>query len=326
MSLDKLFTALDLPVLARLVSEADLKFVDIGGRGDAFPPLLPFARFARYYVFEPEVAEAARLEQEFAQKHTWRSVVVMAEAVGRARGLANLYLTENPGMSSLLEPDPAVVRRLCVWRKFRVQSVSQVPVVPLDEAAERHGFLDAAFLKLDTQGTELDILQGGARILESAVGIYTEAAFQPLYKGQALFSDLDGYLRSQGFTLFSLDRTMLRRARFSKPMFSRRMVAWAHCLYLREPETLADAKGDPGRRLAGLLASSLAFHQYDLALEVTRAFEQAQLLGTPEVEALRSEVKRCAASGMSFVQSRARTTSLEGDLLGRSFRDKTSTE
>lgn len=320
---NKLFTSNDLPVLTRLLSEADLKFVDVGGRGDAFPPFLPFAHLARYYVFEPEVTEAARLEEEFAQEQTWRSVVVMAEAVGRSRGLANLYVTENPGMSSLLEPDPAVVRRLCVWRKFGVQSVLQVPVVPLDEAAERHGFLDAAFLKLDTQGTELDILPGGTRVLESIVGIYTEAAFQPLYKGQALFSDLDSYLRSHGFVLFSLERTMLRRSRFSKTMYSRRMTAWAHCLYLREPETLAGSETNQGRRLAGLLASSLAFHQYDLALEVTGALEQAQLLGTPEVKELRSEVKHCAALRMDFVRSRTRTASLDKDLMGRSFRDKT---
>ena len=323
---NKLFTANDLPVLTRVLSEADLKFVDIGGRGAAFPPLLPFARFARYYVFEPDVPEAARLEEEFALTQTWRSVVVIAEAVGRARGTASLYLTENPGMSSLLEPDPAVVRRLCVWRKFRVESVSQVPVVPLDEAADRHGFLDATFLKLDTQGTELDILQGGTRTLESVVGIYAEAAFQPLYKGQALFSDLDSYLRSHGFALFSLERTMLRRPRFSKTMYSRRMVAWAHCLYLREPETLAGSETEPGRRLAGLMASSLAFHQYDLALEVAGALEQAQLLGAPEVRELRSEVKRCAASRMDFVGARARTTGLEEHLMDRSFRDKTYAE
>ena len=317
----KLFSSLDLPVLTRLLSEADLKFVDVGGRGDAFPPLLPFAHLARYYVFEPEVTEAARLEEEFAHKQTWRSVVVMAEAVGRTRGLANLYVTENPGMSSLLEPDPAVVRRICGWRKFGVRSVLQVPVGPLDEAADRHGFLDAAFLKLDTQGSELDILQGGTRVLESAVGIYTEASFQPFYKGQHLFSDLDSYLRSQGFTLFSMERTMLRRSRFHKTMYSRRMITWAHCLYLREPETLVGGT-DPGHRLAALLASSLAFHQYDLAREVAGLLEEAQLLGTAEVKELRREVERCAARRMDFVVSRTRR-SLEEDLMDRSFRDKT---
>ncbi len=322
---NKLFTANDLPVLERLLSDADLKFVDVGGRGDAFPPLLPFAHLARYYVFEPEVTEAARLEEEFAQQQMWRSVVVMPEAVGRSRGVANLYITENPGMSSLLEPDPAVARRLCVWRKFGVRSVLQVPIGPLDEAAERHEFLDAAFLKLDTQGTELDILQGGTRVLESAVGIYVEASFQPFYKGQPLFGDLDAYLRSQGFSLFSMDRTMLRRSRYRKTMYSGRMITWAHCLYLREPETVAGG-ADPGRRLASLLASAIAFHQYDLAQEVAGALEQAQLLGAPEVHELRTEVERCAASRMDFVGSRTRRTSVEEDLMDRSFRDKTYAE
>ena len=319
---EKLFRILALPVLERLLADADLKFVDVGGRGDAFPPLLPFAHIARYYVFEPEVTEAARLEEEFAHKQNWRSVVVMAEAVGRSRGVANLYLTENPGMSSLLEPDPAVTRHICVWRKFGVTSVLQVPICPLDEAADRHGFLDAAFLKLDTQGSELDILQGGTRILESAVGIYTEASFQPFYKGQPLFGDLDSYLRSQGFSLFTMDRTMLRRSRYRKTMYSGRMITWAHCLYLREPETVAGG-AEPGRRLAALLASALAFHQYDLALEMTGMFEQAQFLGTPEVKELRREVERCAASRLAVVGSRTRRTSVEEDLMDRAFRDKT---
>ena len=107
----------------------------------------------------------------------------MSAAVASRQGEARLHLTLKAGMSSLLEPDPEVTRRFCLEGTFRVVDTATVPVVPLDMAASQYGFTDAAFLKLDTQGTELEILRSGSRLVrESLLAVHTESLFQPLYR------------------------------------------------------------------------------------------------------------------------------------------------
>jgi FkbM family methyltransferase len=238
----KLLTAEPLPTLTSLLQGADVKLVEIGGRGSTFPDLVTLAPFAHYYVSEPDASEAARLADHL-NGIGWRSVTVLTDAIGLACGDATLFHTAEPGMSSLLEPDPEVARRFYLRDKFRVVGTSTVSVTTLDEAALRYSFNDACFLKIDTQGTELDILRSGETLLrQSLLAVYVECSFRPFYRGQALFGEVDSYLRAQGLELFSLSRTNLRRADYPAGRYSRRVTAWAHCLYFREADTLVTAE------------------------------------------------------------------------------------
>jgi len=322
--LKKPFAVQKFPVLTTLLSDAAIKLVDIGGRGSAFAWLLPLAAFADYYVSEPDVAEAERLKQQLPLEAPWRTVTVMAEAMGSRRGESHLYLTTRPGLSSLLEPDPEVTRRFYLEAKFRVVKTTTVPTVPLDEASTQYGFADATFLKIDTQGTELDILQSGSRLVrESLLGIHTESLFHPFYKGQSLFADVDTYLRQNGFALFSLNRTTLRRFGYRESLYSKRVIAWAHCLYLREPETLLSADREAVRRqVSRLLGVALAFQHYDLALEITAIARRVHLLAENEQDRLADEVRRICRSATRHMMRRAEEEGLTKELMAPSFRDK----
>ena len=54
-------------------------------------------------------------------------------------------------------------------------------------------------LKLDVQGSELAIFQGGEEKLSGTVAIQTEVSFVPLYKKQPVLGDIDLELRGHGF-------------------------------------------------------------------------------------------------------------------------------
>jgi FkbM family methyltransferase len=320
----KLFTVLDLPVLRALIADAGLTVVDIGGRGSAFYPMLTVAPFTHYVVSEPDAAEAARLREELPREAPWREITVIDAAIGSRRGRARLYVTSEPGMSSLLQPDAEVVGRVYLAGKFDVVNEVDVPVVPLDDASVEHGFADASFVKIDTQGTELDILQSAPRLVaESLLGVHTEACFQPFYRGQAVFADVDAFLRRQGFVLFTLNRTSLRRRGFRPSLYSKRMVAWAHCLYLREPEHVMMAADLDRRRLLGrFLALALAFQHLDLAFELAALARRAALLPASDLARLDDEVERCAEFTTRYVRKKVDTATPADTLLSPSFRDK----
>jgi FkbM family methyltransferase len=319
----KWFERDDLPVLTRWLEAAALSFVDIGGRGRAFDGVVPLARFARYYVSEPDQREADRLREELPRQAPWQGVTIINEAIASRPGPADLYLTSSPGMSSLLEPDADVAARFYLAGKFAVESVVSVPTVTLDAAAERYGFADASFIKLDTQGTELDILQSGERLVAgSLLGVFTESNFQPFYRGQSLFADVDTFLRQHGFTLFSLNRTQLRRAGFRPDVYSTRVVTWAHCLYLREPETLMTIAGGEAlaRQLTRLLGLALAFAYHDLAFEIVAMGRRLAVLAEAEADQAMDEIARVAANTTAYVLRRTAKRAPQ-DVLASSARD-----
>lgn len=250
----KLFTA-PLPAIIPAFQQVGFTLVDIGGREDPVPELVSLAQFAHYVASEPD-------EDAAIERGPWQKLTVIREAISGQVGEATLYLTHNRGMSSLREPDPAVLQSLPIAYKFAVEGTSQVPTMTLDVAAATYGFTDACFLKLDTQGTELEILRSGAALLPSVLGIKVEVSFRPYYRGQALFSDVDACLRGHGFELFALDRAHFRRTGYRPQTYSRRSLSWAHCLYLREPTGL------PREALIRLLGLALAWQQVDLAVEI----------------------------------------------------------
>jgi FkbM family methyltransferase len=314
-----------VPALMALLGRAGLTFVDIGGRGAAMGQLVPLAPIGRYITCEPDVEEARRLADTMAAENMWRGFTVVTEAIGSRRGEATLYLTRQLGMSSLLEPDPAVTKHIYLSEKFGVESTVTVPLIPLDDAAEQYGFTDACFLKIDTQGTELDILRSGPRLLrDSLVGVYVECNFRPFYKDQSLFADVDAHLRQNGLSLFTLSRANLRRAGYRPAVYSRRVTTWSHCLYLREPDTL-EAAG-LAAALPRLLGLALAFHHYDLAFEIVDAMRDAGQLSIADCTQVMADVESVAAFTTRTLGKKAARQGVAETFRAADFRDRKRVE
>jgi FkbM family methyltransferase len=319
------FTAAVAPALFGYLGRAGIVLVDVGGRGAAVGQVTSIAAVSRYVTCEPDADEARRLAEALPADQPWRGVTVVPEGIGSRAGTATLYLTSQAGMSSLLEPNPDVIRHLCLREKYRVEGTATVPIRPLDEAAAVHGFSDACFLKIDTQGTELEILQSGDRLVRGPiVGVHVECSFREIYKGQPLFGDVDAYLRARGFALFTMNRVNLRRAGYRPQFYSKRLTAWAHCLYLREPDGLAPA--DLPLALPRLLALALSFQQFDLAFELVGRIERAGLLAGAELKAVADDVDRVIDWDSDYLIRKAERRALGEDILGAAFRDRQTFE
>jgi hypothetical protein len=77
----------------------------------------------------------------------------------------------------------------------------RVPLARLDD----QGLDRVDALKLDVQGSELAVLRGAPRALETALAVQVEVEFNPIWDGQPLFGDVDALLRAAGFVLWRLD-------------------------------------------------------------------------------------------------------------------------
>ena len=116
------------------------------------------------------------------------------------------YVIRYPGSSGFFPPNVEFANRLQNRDYLNIIDTVEIQTVSLDSLN-----LKPDFLKLDTEGSELEILQGGQRTLKSALGISVEVGFVELFKGQPLFREVDSFLSNQGFALYDLTTSRLAR-------------------------------------------------------------------------------------------------------------------
>jgi FkbM family methyltransferase len=196
--------------LALLPSEFEMVLADVGSAGGLKARWAPARRFVSAMLFEPrENAGNPRVEG----RDTLYPV-----ALGAEPGRATLNVTALPNMSSTLAPNAALMggfRRK--GEHTQIVSTFEMRVDALDAITAREG-RRVDVLKVDTQGSELEILKGAdATVRGSVVLAEIEVSFLERYTGQPLIGDMMTYMRERGFELIDLCRIKRYRSasRFS---------------------------------------------------------------------------------------------------------------
>ena len=192
--------AVDVRQQQQDAADRKLVVVDIGCRWGFAERFMRDDGLFRVYGFDPDIEECQRLNQRYEGSDVSIVPLGLAGVAGKRR----LFMTHEPACSSLIEPDPTLTEHYPALRCAQHVSTVEVDTTTLDAWAATHGVPNIDYIKVDTQGTELEILKGGIHILQSARCLEVEVEFNPIYLGQPVFSDVDLFLRSQGFVLWKL--------------------------------------------------------------------------------------------------------------------------
>jgi len=158
----------------------------------------------RIISFEPLAQAFGRLEAAAAEDDLWE---VHRVAVGAHDGHGVLHVAGNEQSSSLL---PMTQRHLRHAPESAVAGRESVRLVMLDTVEFAR---DAPiFLKLDVQGSELDVLHGAKKTLRSTRLVEAELSAVELYEGQALLEEVIAYLRSAEFDLVGFETSFRDRS------------------------------------------------------------------------------------------------------------------
>lgn len=180
-----------------------LGVVDVGARGGWPQKWRDLRPWVTFIGFEPEAAECERLRSTAA-----RNEIYICEALYRSESAVVLHHTRDPHCSSVYRPNEELIRRLRPNdTSLDVVRSEHIVATTLDKALEKGESPSVDFIKLDTQGSELDILLGGGQTLERVIGVEVEVEFMPLYQGQPLFADVHHFLQSKGFALMDFPHT-----------------------------------------------------------------------------------------------------------------------
>jgi FkbM family methyltransferase len=252
--------------------------LDVGAMAegvDRYAPLLAQG-LASVTGFEPNPEELHRLRA--TRPGTCR---YLPHVLGKG-GPATFHVTRYPGCSSLYPPDPAVIDLFTSigtgeGGNFRVLRTEPVQTTRLDDVPDCP---PADYLKLDVQGAELDVLQGGARALAHALVLDVEVEFVPLYKGQPLFGDVQVFLRDHGFVLHKLvdvaGRAFHPLAPGGNPCAPVSQVLWADAVFVRDFTALDRLTPEQLLKAAAVLHD--VYWSYDLVHRLLEEYDRR--LGT----------------------------------------------
>ncbi len=209
--------------------------VDVGAAGGPISNFLSFKELLTSVCFEPDKKEYAKLMQ---RQNT--NLVVFNDALYKKSGKTNFYINKKAESSSLLLSDREFLKRFSGFERFDTVDRTQLDVTTLDAVLSSHK-MGADFIKLDTQGSELYILQGSKNVLSGCFGVQVEVEFYPVYKNQPLFADVDGFLRRRGYMLFDLRPNFWKRTIGLPYGKSKGQLIWADVLYFKDTNTFFES-------------------------------------------------------------------------------------
>lgn len=195
---DRLLSIASISAVEAVASmRPNLIVLDIGASGGIDPTWDPYTKSTKFILVEPDPVGADALRQSFAAT---ANVSILEAALAGEDGKRTLNVTVARACSSLLEPDRDALSRYAVAPLFEVAERITVDCKRYDVLAAT-GAPVPDFVKLDTQGTELEILRGFGDLLHSVSGIKLEAHFYPIYHGQPSISEIVSYLDKYGLAL-----------------------------------------------------------------------------------------------------------------------------
>ena len=252
--------------------EQPLTLIDVGARGGLQPNWKRARDHLMLVGFEPDPEEHARL----ARKNDPNALYINA-ALHRAPAELSLNVGREGGTSSLLEPNWDYLNRFPDPRRYEVVRRVAIKVDTLDRILFEHEVRDADFVKIDTQGAELAILEGArATLAEQVFGVELEVLFGPLYVGQPRFGQLDDALDALDFQLMDLRPSYWKRATGARYGGPKGQIAFGDALYFKTERRFQqdlDRIADVRKRRAKLLRAMsicLLYGYVDYAVELFR--------------------------------------------------------
>jgi FkbM family methyltransferase len=195
----------DLPRLAR--SPTPVIF-DVGAnKGQTIELMSRLFPASTLYAFEPSETLARTLRDRYAP----RGVMVEATALGAREEERQFFTYQNNELSSFLSlaKNPSNP-----FAGVGVSAVDAVRVKTIDDYCMARGIREIDILKIDTQGFDLEVLKGAARMLSAgAIGVLLiEINFIPLYDAQCTPGEMIDWLIAHDFHLLALyEQVRLRR-------------------------------------------------------------------------------------------------------------------
>ncbi len=174
---------------------------DVGAnRGESAATYLTEFPLATIFSFEPVPSTFAALAERFSGD---ARVECLALALGSCPGRREMAVPGEDTTLASLSPSPFV-------RELSSTRMELIEMQTLDRFVEDRGIDRIDYLKLDTEGHDLRVLEGSERSLRSGSVkvVEVESGFSPENRTHVPFETLRNYLQARDFRLFGIYEQM----------------------------------------------------------------------------------------------------------------------
>lgn len=194
--------AVEVVVETRLLAGAPAVLVDVGASGTPPAAWRSVASVATYVGFDPDPREVST-KDPFGFS---RFEIVTRAVSDDPTGSVTFNLTRSPYCSSLLRPNWANLDDYRFSELFEVERTVEAPAVMFDPALDELSIGSIDWLKLDSQGKDVDLyLSLGDARRRALLAIDVEPGFLDFYEGENTFVEAHRVLVADGFWLSRLD-------------------------------------------------------------------------------------------------------------------------
>jgi len=174
--------------------------IDIGANAGQFGSALFAAGYSGSLVsFEPLPGPYQSLAGLAKMNSRW--AVAPRSAVGGDNGEITINVSQNSVSSSIL---PILEQHQNAAPRSAYVASEEVSIITIDSWLSQNP-AERPFIKIDTQGYEMEVLKGAEATLRIASGIKVEVSIAPLYEDQPDYLSLLEFIRSAGFSLWSIE-------------------------------------------------------------------------------------------------------------------------
>jgi FkbM family methyltransferase len=171
--------------------------IDIGAnRGQFAEKLRAIGYKGRILSFEPVPEFFRELEGRAANDQFWE--VYNCGLSSRSQA-AEMSVYSDGSLSSLSEMNEFGASLLGQYAETK--SRVSVTLKELDDWAPDFAGVSSIFIKLDTQGHDLEVLKGGTTILDRTTVVLSELSHQAIYREQGSGEDVVKFLQERGFSI-----------------------------------------------------------------------------------------------------------------------------
>ncbi len=175
--------------------------LDIGANAGQFALGLRHDGYeGRIISFEPVAQVYENLAANARGDTKWETVNC---ALGSFDGMAEINVSLNTVSSSLLNMLPRHLEGAPESRYVRQEEISVRRIDSIVDSYLSEG--ERAFAKIDAQGFERQIIEGGEGSMDRICGMQLEMSLAPLYQGETLIGDMIGFLSEKNYALVSIE-------------------------------------------------------------------------------------------------------------------------
>lgn len=207
MPLQNSYNNISLIKLIKKLISTKINILDIGAAGGIIDEFLYLNKISQFYGFEPRKDEAEKLNDSTPDNQKYFS-----HALSDKEQVKIFYNSHSASTSGFYPDDNFFNSRFVDKTNNQIIDETKVECITLNSIMSKfNNRID--IIKLDTEGSELEILKGATECLENTLMILTECHFSKFQKkNNQHFSKIDEFIQNHNFFLYDIDQKRIAKS------------------------------------------------------------------------------------------------------------------